>query len=59
MVPGEAVRSDNLRGEGELKKYFERHFRWMAETYCPKLLAFDSVDFNLLIIIVQGEHFTR
>ena len=59
MVPGEAVRSDNLRREGELKKYFEQHFRWIAETYCPKLLAFNSMDFNLLIMIIQGGHFTR
>jgi len=48
LVPGKIVRRDTLRREGELKKYFETHFKWIAQTYCPR----ENILWNELILVI-------
>jgi len=48
LVPGSIVRKDTLRREGELKKYFETHLRWIAQTYCPR----ENILWHELILVI-------
>jgi len=48
LVPGSIVRRDTLRREGELKKYFETHLKWIAQTYCPR----ENILWNELILVI-------
>jgi hypothetical protein len=48
LIPGNTVRKDTLREQGELKKYFETHLDWIAHTYCPK----ENILWNELILVV-------
>ena len=38
LIPGNNVRTETLRKQGELKAYFETYFPWISETYCRGLL---------------------
>ena len=45
LIPGDKVRTETLRKQGELKDYFEEYFSWISETYCRGLLHSHPINF--------------
>jgi len=47
LIPGDRVRKDTLRHQGELKDYLETHLKWIEQSYCPK----ENLLWNDLILV--------
>jgi len=48
LIPGNIVRTETLRKQGELKAYFETHFPWISETYCRG----ENIRWKELILVI-------
>jgi len=61
LIPGNNVRIEALRKQGELKAYFNTHFDWITETYCrgenigwkELMLVFETTKTNRWAIAVN------